>query len=291
MPDKFSATWVSHSSIHDFLTCPRAYYLNNLYRDPHTKHKIQLITPPLALGQIVHQVLESLSVLPVEERFRLPLIKRFEQVWPLVAGQLGGFTSTNQENEYKQRGADMLRRVIDHPGPCKNLAVKINGDLPQYWLSEDEEIMLCGKIDWLEYIPEKDAVHIIDFKTGKFREADDSLQLPIYHLLVHNTQHRDVVRVSYWYLAESDFPQEQVLPDLVEAEEQVMLVAKKIKLQRKLNIFKCPQGEKGCYACRPLEAIIDGQAIFVGNSSYNQDIYYLPNSNDTINLAENSTLL
>ncbi len=291
MSDKYAATWVSHSSINDFLSCPRAYYLNNIYRDPRTRHKIQLISPPLALGQIVHQVVESLSVLPTEERFRESLIKRFENAWSAVSGKQGGFTSSAQETEYKQRGADMLRRVMANPGPLKNLAVKISGDLPHYWLSEQDEIILCGKIDWLEYLPDQDAVHIIDFKTGKYKENDSSLQLPIYHLLVHNTQHRDVARVSYWYLAESDVPQEQVLPDLQQAEDEVLTIAKKIKVQRKLNIFKCPHGEKGCRACRPLEAIVRGDAIFVGTGSYNQDVYYLPATDGVTDLAENSTLL
>lgn len=291
MPDKFSAVWVSHSSINDFLTCPRAYYLNNVYRDPNSGHKIQLISPPLTLGQVVHQVIESLSVLPTEERFKVPLSKLYEDTWKSVAGKQGGFVSSSQENEYKKRGLDMLQRVSDNPGPLKNLAVKINSDLPQYWLSEEEEIILCGKIDWLEYLPDQDAVHIIDFKTGKAREDEDSLQLPIYHLLVHNTQHRDVARASYWYLAESDSPQEKVLPDLGEAEDRVMAVAKKIKTQRKLEVFKCPHGDKGCFACRPLEKILAGEAEFVKTSTYNQDVYMLSDSEDSSDPSASSTLL
>ena len=64
MPDQYTAVWVSHTSISDFLQCPRAYYLKNVYKDPKTRHKIQLMSPPLALGQVVHSVLESLSILP-----------------------------------------------------------------------------------------------------------------------------------------------------------------------------------------------------------------------------------
>src|SRR3990167_11317573 len=64
--DKFSAVWISHSSIGDYLKCPRAYYLKNVYRDPKTNHKITLMQPSLALGQIVHEVIESLSRLQVD---------------------------------------------------------------------------------------------------------------------------------------------------------------------------------------------------------------------------------
>jgi len=69
-PDKFAATWVSHSSICDFQHCPRAYYLKNIYKDPKTNRKLQIISPPLALGQVVHTVLESLSKLPADKRFQ-----------------------------------------------------------------------------------------------------------------------------------------------------------------------------------------------------------------------------
>jgi ATP-dependent helicase/DNAse subunit B len=61
-------------------------------------------------------------------------------------------------------------------------------DLPHYWLSEDDGIILCGKIDWLQYLPDTDSVHIVDFKTSKNKEKANSLQLPIYLLLVSNTQ-------------------------------------------------------------------------------------------------------
>ena len=61
--------------------------------------------------------------------------------------------------------------IEENPGPLRNLAVKIKSDLPSYWLSEEDNIMLCGKIDWLEYLKEEDAIHIIDFKTGKKGKA------------------------------------------------------------------------------------------------------------------------
>ncbi|KKU87195.1 MAG: hypothetical protein UY16_C0035G0009 [Candidatus Gottesmanbacteria bacterium GW2011_GWA2_47_9] len=76
--DKFTATWVSHTSIADFLNCPRAYYLRNVYRRPETNHKIQLVSPPLSLGSAIHEVLESLSVLPTKVRFTEPLLSKFD---------------------------------------------------------------------------------------------------------------------------------------------------------------------------------------------------------------------
>ena len=123
--DKYSAVWVSHSSMSDFLNCPRAYYLNNVYRDPQTRHKMTLISPPLALGQTVHEVVEGLSILPVKDRFKEPLHITFEKVWKSVSGKKGGFVDTATEEKYKQRGLAMLKRVTDNPGPINNLAIKI----------------------------------------------------------------------------------------------------------------------------------------------------------------------
>jgi len=271
--DKYSAVWVSHTSISDFLKCPRAYYLNNLYKDPQTGHKIQIMSPPLALGQVVHEVLEALSVKPTKERLKNSLIDRYNQVWKKVSGKKGGFFDEQTEQRYKLRGEEMLRRVMNHPGPISRLAVKIQQDLPHYWLSEEDNIILCGKVDWLEYLPDEDAVHIIDFKTGKKRDNSDSLQLPIYHLLVHNVQKRKVAKASYWFLQVDDELTEQELPSLEESADQVLQIAKKIKLARQLEHFKCPHGEDGCPACRPLEDVVAGTAIKVGTNDYKQDVY------------------
>lgn len=281
MPDKFAALWVSHSSISDFLKCPRAYYLKNIYKDPETGRKFQLVSAPLSLGSAVHEVVEALSEIPTQERFKDSLLEKFESVWKKYSGKIGGFLSTNHEEEYKQQGRDMIRKIMSNPGPLRNLSVKIKGDLPQYWLSEDDEIILCGKIDWLEYLPATDSVHVIDFKTSKTEEDKNSLQLPIYHLLVANTQKRKVSKASYWYLRFMDELQEKELPNLEEARKTILAIAKKMKTAKKLGVFKCPNGSAGCFACKPLEKIVRGEAEHVGVGSYNRDIYILTDmSND-----------
>lgn len=273
MSDKFTAVWVSHSSMADFLRCPELYYLRNVYKDPLTGHKITRMEPALALGQAVHDVIESLSVLPAEDRLKVSLLKKFDTEWEKVSGKKGGFKDRAQEDEYKEQGYLMLKRIMDHPGPILNKAIKIKQELPHYFLSEEDNIILCGKIDWLEYIEETDSVHVIDFKTGKHEEKEDSMQLPIYHLLVKNTQARVLSKASYWYLRTSDAPKEVTLPDLAESKEKVMTVAKRIKLARQLDRFVCATG--GCKYCIPLKQIKEGKGELVGTSSYNQDIYII----------------
>lgn len=273
--DKYTAVWISHTSISDYLKCPRAYFLKNVYKDSSTGHKIQIMTPSLALGQTVHEVIESLSNLPTESRMEESLVLKFDKVWENISGKKGGFINSEEEHKYKERGKSMLRRVMDNPGPIVKLAVKIQQELPHYWISEDENIVLCGKVDWLEYDQKSDSVHIIDFKTGKKKEEDDSLQLPIYHLLVHHCQKRPVSKASYWYLETDNNLTEKNLPDLKDAHLKVIEIGRRIKLARKLEKFDCPEGREGCIHCLSMEKIIKGEGIFVDSNSQ-RDVYILP---------------
>src|SRR3989344_3052684 len=183
--DPYEAVWLSNTSISLFLKCPRAYYLGSVYKRPETGRRMGFIKPALALGQAVHETLEALSDLPVEKRFEKPLPERFEESWRKVSGRKGGFDTKEEENEYKERGLGMIKRVSEKPGILLNKAVKIkmpdsSFPLPHFLFSEKENLILCGKIDWLEYLPESDSIHIVDFKTGKNDEKEESLQLPIY---------------------------------------------------------------------------------------------------------------
>ena len=276
-PDKYAAVWLSYSSISDFLRCPRTYFLKNVYKDSKTGRKIMLMSPPLALGQAVHEVVESLSVLPVEQRFIQPLVEKFETTWKKVSGKKGGFWDDSTEQTYKNRGKEMLARVTQHPGPIAEKAVKLlNMDLPQFWLSEDDGIILCGKIDWLHYHDKDDSITIIDFKTSKSEEDPESLQLPIYHLLAHYCQKRPVEGVAYWYLGLSNEPVPKPLPDLQESQEKIMKIAKQVKTARALERFKCPAGDEGCRYCQPYEAILRGEAECVGIDTHGRrDVYIL----------------
>ncbi len=290
MPDKYTALWISHSRIADFESCPYSYYLKHIYKDPTRKCKIKLISPALALGSAVHNVLESLSVLSSEERFNTSLINKFDDEWEKHSCKNGGFFNKETEEKYKARGEEMIKTVIENPGPLKGLAVKIKMDLPYYWLSESDNIILSGKIDWLEYIEKTDSVNIIDFKTSKNKENENSLQLPIYHLLVHNCQKRKVSSASYWYLEIDKKPEKVTLPSLEESQDIIMKKAKKIKIAIQLNALECPNGDAGCKFCKPYTDIINGKAELVGKDEFGADKYILPFENTEIEDREGELL-
>ena len=273
--DKYKAVWLSHSSISDYLKCPRLYFLRDIYKDKRTGHKMTIMTPHLALGQAVHEVVESLSVLPVGDRLKISPQKKLEVVWKKIEGEKGGFKTRGEELEFRERGLRMLKNLEDSPGPVLNKAVKIKSEsgLPYYWFSEEENLILCGKIDWIEYLKDSDSVHIIDFKTGKYEEDEASLQLPIYLLLASNTQKRKVLKASYWYLHKENGLTEKRLPSGEEAFEKISKIASRIKLARQINHFECQT--KGCRYCTPLERVLKGEGKLVGISNYRQDIYIL----------------
>src|SRR3989344_2127025 len=102
--DKYAAVWVSHSSMGDFLKCPRAYYLHNVYKDPKTGRKITLVNPALSLGQAVHTTLENLKHMPVADRLARDLLADFEKAWATVSGKRGGFPKKGEGNAPKTPG-------------------------------------------------------------------------------------------------------------------------------------------------------------------------------------------
>ena len=258
------------------MKCPRAYYLHNVYKDPKTGRKVNITGPALALGISVHEVLEGLIAYKAEDRMKESLYNKLDRAWQKVSGKRGGFKSSEEEEATKERAKAMLARVIANPGPLANKAIKIKEELPNFFISEEDNIILCGKVDWLEYLPESDSVHILDFKTGKNEESEDSLQLPMYHLLVKQCQKRSVGKASYWYLDRDDTPLEKPLPDLEEARARVLAVGRQMKEARAKKLFDCPRGSGGCFACRPYEAILSGEAEFVGVGEFKQDLYMLP---------------
>lgn len=293
MPDKYTAVWVSHSSMGDFIKCPRSYYLHNMYKDPRTGHKVSIVNPHMSLGVAVHEVLEGLAEFPRESRMERDLLALYVSEWKKVSGKKGGFTSDEEEAEFKARGKVMLEKVTSDPRFLVNKCIKLPQDkMPcNFYLSEEHNIILNGLVDWIEYLPETDSLHIIDFKTGKNEEKDGSLQLPIY-LLLCDALHkkRKVTKASYWYL-ESDKLVEKELPDIEKARQDVLEIAEKIKEARDVakregvdKAFVCQQGaynpttkDGGCSNCRPYELILlrDQSMEPVGVGGFNQDMYLM----------------
>ena len=148
--DKYTATWVSHSSMSDFLTCSRAYYLKNVYKDPESNRKVQLINPSLSLGQEVHSVLESLSVLPKGERFSKPLPVKFEEAWEKVGEEESIHTSSWPKHDSKLIVENMVTIPVQVNGKLRSTLSIMREES-----SDKEKIISLAKEDkniskWIE---------------------------------------------------------------------------------------------------------------------------------------------
>lgn len=261
-----------------------------MYKDPRTGHKVSMVSPHMSLGVAVHEVLEGLAEFPADTRMGRDLLALYESEWKKVTGKKGGFVSPDEEQEFKARGTVMLEKVAGDPRFLVNKCIKLKRDtMPcNFYLSEEHNIILNGLVDWIEYLPETDSLHIVDFKTGKVEEKDGSLQLPIYLLLCNALQKRKVTKASYWYL-ESDKLTEKELPNIETARQDVLGIALKVKEARDIakregpdKAFVCPQGaynpatkEGGCNNCRPYEFILarDPLVEYVGVGGFSQDMY------------------
>lgn len=261
-----------------------------MYKDPRTGHKVSMVSPHMSLGVAVHEVLEGLAEFPADTRMGRDLLALYESEWKKVTGKKGGFVSADEEQEFKARGTVMLEKVAGDPRFLVNKCIKLKRDtMPcNFYLSEEHNIILNGLVDWIEYLPETDSLHIVDFKTGKVEEKDGSLQLPIYLLLCNALQKRKVTKASYWYL-ESDKLTEKELPNIETARQDVLGIALKVKEARDIakregpdKAFVCPQGaynpatkEGGCNNCRPYEFILarDPLVEYVGVGGFSQDMY------------------
>lgn len=286
---KYNALWLSHSSLSDYLKCPRFYYLRNIWKN-NAGRKVNIVSPYMSLGSAVHQVIEPLANVRAENRFEHDLLEEFDRVWEKYSGLKGGFENTEQENFFKERGVKMIQNVIENKGPLTNKTIKFyNGDfIPNIYLSEVDNIILCGLVDWVEYIEKTDTLKVIDFKTGTKDESEDSYQLPIYKMLVESLQKRRVESGAYWYLDRDKFPKSvELLDEDIEDIRNDILKTGRIIKEKKDNAdnvkeleeaFSCPEG--GCKHCTDFELIKEyennkDKVVYLGVGEYKQDLYYI----------------
>lgn len=270
MGDKYKAVWVSYSSISDFIKCPRAYYLKNVYKNPNTGRKMEVIKPALSLGSSIHAVLEPLSVIDPDKRFDSDIINIFDLEFSKYYGMKGGFTSEQEFENYRQKGHKMLNNVLRNKNLLESSTYNTNKELLDAWLSKEKNIVICGKIDWINKDENTGSLSVIDFKTSKEEEFND-MQLQIYALLLHILNKESVNKLYYWYLDINEHLTEANLPDVKEAFRAVLDLALKISDARASGIFECPRN--GCFTCRDYEKVFNGEATQVGIGNFNREVY------------------
>lgn len=266
-----NAIFISPSSLGDFDKCPQLYYYRNVYRSSRGL-KIQLINPSLALGQAIHDTLEIFLRFPAGERSKDLLMDKFEFSWSNLTGEKGGFFSAEEESECKNRGTQMLERFWRNEHFKNTEMEKIPG-FPKAELGND--LILTGKLDWLE--KEGKTYHLVDFKTGRNEEKEDSQQLPIYAVLISGIFKTDKIKASYWYLDKNEDIVSFTLPDIGQTTEYLKKKGEIIKMVRQTGSYRCQSGGESCWACRDMLAIAKGKGKLVSMDPVNrkQEIYVL----------------
>lgn len=265
-----NAVFISPSSLADFDKCPQLYFYKNVYRSPRGL-KIQIVNPPLALGQVVHDTLELFLSYPVKDRSEELLGEKFKFCWNNLSGERGGFTSPSEESEYQTRAKAMLERFWKNDHFKSSEKVK----LPNFQKAElGNDLVLVGKLDWLE--KKGDSFHLVDFKTGK-EEKEDSQQLPIYAVLISGMFNANDIKASYWYLDRDDNLADFNLPNIEETKSYLLKKGEILKMVRATNSYHCQSGGESCWACRDILAVAQGKGklVYVDPVNRKQEIYIL----------------
>ncbi len=262
------ALFVSHTSLKDFLNCPRSYYLKNLYRNPNG-NRIQIQSGPLTLGGLVHDTIKwflQTNRTANEEQ----LVAQFKNHWLKYRGKRGGFSSREEEAIFGKRGLQMLGNFFKNQSVLEK-DLDTDGFL-KYWLTD--KIVLNGRLDFLGELHDG-TLHVLDFKTGA-KDEEDSTQLYIYAILAESNFQKEVSKLSYWYLDRDLSPKEAVLDPL--DEKLGWLLEKSLEIQKTVlaGNWVCKKDPGLCRDCRNYLAIIDDKGEFLfTDEAFHKDLYYL----------------
>ncbi len=271
--------WISHSAINAFDRCPQSYYYQYQYKNPETGNRIQIANPYFSLGLSVHQTIEDLSKVSVKERVEISLEDRFNEIWNEFSGKRGGFISETQENRFKKRGERMIKKV-EKSDFLQKPSVDMKEEIPNIDLIPEEDIKLVGSLDWIQILP-SGGLHIIDFKTGKNKEKNNSLQLPIYKILADDKLDDRVEKFSYWYLESENKPTPKEFDSVDHSLKKIKEKALEIKSHVESSRYPCHYNGR-CFACGDFKRIFDGKADFLGTDSSGKDLYFIYKPEDII---------
>ncbi|MBI2415832.1 MAG: PD-(D/E)XK nuclease family protein [Candidatus Kerfeldbacteria bacterium] len=187
--------------------CPQQYkftYLDQLaadYRRP---------KPYLTMGAHVHYTLKDFY-----ER-----LEPTQRTWPALEQLLRqrwrenrrGFKDASDEQRWGMKALQMLKLFI-----LKNDVTTTPAMLEDYYdMLLTDQLKVLGRIDRVDH--DAAGLHVIDYKTGQFDEAEVSdLQLITYAMIVHARTHQPVYRASYLFLATNQWYSIDVTEDLYQA--------------------------------------------------------------------------
>lgn len=183
---------LSASALNRYRNCPKQFWFTDIERLPQGPPG-----PILAQGTAVHEALERLMGLPLEQRSAETAERALRAVW---CKHRTGLTFSSREDEaaFGREALDMVRRF------AQTSDLTISPLAREQWLDcrLENGVTLRGKLDRID--ARAGAIELIDYKTGQRQlQADELPDEPaaiIYLLLAEQAYQQPVERVRYLYL-------------------------------------------------------------------------------------------
>ncbi len=211
---------LSASAIDAYERCPMKYMFRHLWSMRGGPHAA------MTFGNVVHTTIKEF-VAELRKRGRVP----FEEVTAIFDREWSsaGFPDDYQEQEYRKAGRDQLAAFHEtySAAPAEVMYQEKAFELPL-----ENEVIVTGRIDQINRI-DRDSVEIVDYKTGKPREAkkaNDDLQLSIYALAAREVLELEPKRlVLYNLMSNEAVATTRDAKSLAKAKERIGAVADQIR--------------------------------------------------------------
>jgi DNA helicase-2/ATP-dependent DNA helicase PcrA len=192
--NKFTENYVlSATHLDNYLECPVKFYYRNLLQIPSAK------TGPLSFGNAIHRSLEL---------FFKTMLKHPQKLYPSLEQMVSWFKFDLEKHADSFTPEDFTRTI--EYGTEKVLPQLYTAFLPEWEENKNREpeknlvdivvnnVPIKGKLDQLVF-QESHAVHVIDFKTGKFNsEKKKTLLPPKIGIDADGAKFEDLYGGNYW---------------------------------------------------------------------------------------------
>ena len=202
---------LSASDLTLYLTCPLKYKFARVFGIP------QEPTINQRFGILVHNVLERFHKEPPEPGEELRALNRlFEGGW-----RRGGFGTTDDEMQYRDRGLEALRLYWERERVTESEPV---------WLERKFDFKVAdhhvrGRVDRVDRLPDGD-YELIDYKTGERKSEEDldsDLQLALYRMAAREAWQIEAAYASYDYVLDAEKVAAPTKPDDAERVERTVV--------------------------------------------------------------------
>jgi DNA helicase-2/ATP-dependent DNA helicase PcrA len=178
---------MSVTHLNNYLKCPFTFYFQNLLRVPAAKNA------SMSFGSAVHDALDRYfkKMLDSETKTFPPIEDLMRDFDYFMYRHQDSFTKEEYERR-RQYGDKILPKYVTHYLPTWNKVVTTERSIR----TGINQIPINGKIDKIEFNGR--LCHVVDYKTGQFKNAKKKLNPPIKGQLPENATFEEKFGGDYW---------------------------------------------------------------------------------------------